>query len=484
MSCNTKHIFAAILLALFTATASAQTSESVLKKYSGLGLPLICITTVNGEEPTSSVIYGPIRGETLTDIVPKEGRMQIYRADTLWYDSGEYQEDVSGMKIKHRGNSSAVSYKNKPFKLTLEKKADLIITPEDDDTDRSSKHWVLLNCSFSIRTVFAYQLEKMIDMEYPTRVEYVNVIINDNYRGIYILSENVRREACRVDVDKEDGYIIELDAYYWNEPISIRSKFTGYLQWTLKYPDPEDLTEEQDANIRSDIERLEQAVSSHDYSEVIDVPSVARWILLHDILGTYDPSGSNIFVARKNREPSSLMRMPVAWDTDSSMRDLEQWSRIHTEVGIFLSHLFANQYCLDFNLAYINDWKRVLGAGIMDRMAQSCLDFPSTAQGQGLIRSYPLHAKRWGFDPSIFDVESASLAAAEWFTGRKQTLDALVKGLEDDVTAIGSPSEGESQAGCFVRKQLSNGHIIIVKNGETYSVDGKKIGLAPCTYKK
>lgn len=474
-----------ISLLLIPVFCLAQASEEILNKYSGLGLPLICITTVNGEEPTSSVIYGPIRGETLTDIVPKKGRIQIYRADTLWYDSGEYQKDESGIRIKHRGNSSAVSYRNKPFKLTLEKKADLIIAPEDDGTDRRSKHWVLLNCSFSIRSQFVSQLAKMIEMEYAPRVEYVNVIINNDYRGIYILSENVRRETCRVDVDKDEGYIIELDAYYWNEPFSIRSKFTGFLQWTLKYPVPEDLTPEQEADIRSDIERLEQAASSHDYSEVIDVPSVARWILLHDILGTYDPSGSNIFVARKNRESSSLMRMPVGWDMDSSMdiKKLNEWSRTHTEVGIFLSHLFANQYCPDFNLAYINDWRRVLGARVMDRMAQSCLDFSNTAQGQGLTRSYPLHAKRWGWDPSIFDVESQSKADAEWFTGRKQTLDVLVKGLEDYVTAIGNSSE-EIREDNFVRKQLSNGHIIIVADGNTYTVDGKKIGLAPCIYRK
>lgn len=464
-----------LILAFLPAVCFAQNSEKVLEQYSGLGLPLICITTADGKEPTSSVIYGPIQGETLTDIVPKEGRMQIYRCDTLWYDSGEYQEDVSGMRIRHRGNTSAVHYRNKPFKLTLEKKADLIITPEDDGTDKRSKHWVLLNCSFSLRTAFVSLLEKKIGMEYPTRVEYVNVIINNDYRGIYILSENVRREKCRVDVDKEDGYIIELNPYYWNEPFSISTRFTGFLQWTLKYPAPEDLTEEQEANIRSDIERFEQAVTSPYYSEVIDVPSVARWIFLHDICGTYDPSGSNIFVARKDREPSSLMRMPVAWDMDSSMaKDISNWSRTHSEVGLFLSHLFTNQNCPDFCTAYINDWKRVLEAGVMEQMTQSCLDFPTTAQGQGLIRSYPLHAERWKFDPSIFDVEAASQAFAEWFTARKQTLNTLVMGLEDFVTGIESPNPTE-KTGHLIRKRLLGDHIIITTTDGDYTLIGQKL---------
>ena len=124
-----------LLLILFTLPSFclAQTSEEVRKKYSSLGLPLICITTVGGEEPTSTKVMHPdgsYVGASITNIVPKNGRIQIYRSDTLWYDSGEYQDQVSGMTIKHRGNTSAYSYANKPFKLTLEKKADLIISPK------------------------------------------------------------------------------------------------------------------------------------------------------------------------------------------------------------------------------------------------------------------------------------------------------------------------------------------------------------------
>ena len=118
------------------------------------------------------------------------------------------------MTIKHRGNTSAYHYANKPFKVKLEKKADLITSPEDDGKDRRSKHWVLLNCSFSIRSYFIEQLGRMIGMEYVPRVEYVNVIVNDDYRGIYILSENITRDKdCRIDVDKDEGYIIEQNAF-------------------------------------------------------------------------------------------------------------------------------------------------------------------------------------------------------------------------------------------------------------------------------
>lgn len=160
---------------------------------------------------------------------------------------------------------------------------------------------------------------------------------------------------------------------------------------------------------------------------------------------------------------------------DSSMaKDISNWSRTHTEVGLFLSHLFTNQNCPDFCTAYINDWKRVLEAGVMEQMAQSCLVFPTTAQGQGLIRSYPLHAERWKFDPSIFDVEAASQAVAEWFTARKQTLNTLVMGLEDFVTGIESPNPTE-KTGHLIRKRILGDHIIITRTDGDYTLIGQKL---------
>ena len=112
-----KYRFLYLMLLMMPLTSLAQTSEDVLKEYSGLGLPLICITTTDGLDPTSESIMHPegsYVGSSITNVVPKEARMQIYRADTLWYDSGDYEKDKSGMIIKHRGNTSAVYYPNKP----------------------------------------------------------------------------------------------------------------------------------------------------------------------------------------------------------------------------------------------------------------------------------------------------------------------------------------------------------------------------------
>ena len=161
-----------LIVALMPVLCPAQNSETGLNRYLGLGLPLVRITTTDGTEPTSEKIKHPegnYIGASITNVVPKEGRVQIYRADTLWYDSGEYQKDESGLKIKHRGNTSAYYYQNKPFKLSLEKKADLIEAAEGDDIDRRSKDWVLLNDAERLHVMVANQMSHLIGMEFaPT----------------------------------------------------------------------------------------------------------------------------------------------------------------------------------------------------------------------------------------------------------------------------------------------------------------------------
>ena len=443
-------------------TIPSETAPEVLAKYSGLGLPLVCITTTDGMDPTSEGIMHPegLNGASITNVVPKEARMQIFRADTLWYDSGEYMKDESGIKIKHRGNTSAYYFKNKPFKLKLQKKADLVEFHEEGDTvNRKSKDWVLLNDAERLHVYIANQMSRLVGMEFTPRMEFANVIINNDYRGIYMLSENVKRDKdCRINVDKDDGYIIELDSYFWNDTFSIPSKLNRVMQWTMKYPEAEDLTEEMEANIRADIERLEAAVDADNYPEVIDITSVARWILLHDILGTFDPAGANIYVARQNTDPTSLMRMPVAWDLGSSMNNnevdnAEVFSWTHTERGLFFSRLFANEKCRDFVHAYIDEWKRVVQSGAMQKIKQFLQSFPSSPQGQGLTLSYPLHTKRWHFGSA--NVTEMTQSAMNWLANREGWMNRQVAELEGK-SVVRILTIGNSYSGDMVESWLSS----------------------------
>ena len=211
------------------------------------GLPLVVVTTVDGEEPTFDLAYPPegSAGKGITNVTKVPGRvMVILRGDTL-FDSGEYASGSAGMTIRVRGNSSAWSVKH-PFKIKLQRKGDMLRRGDERYAD---KDWVLIyEDPYSLSNAVARQVCGMLCMEYVPSGEYVNLLFNGDYRGLYFLSESVSRNpSCRIDVDKDTGYIIELDPYWWNEDVWFETTLTRgspFRRYTFKHPDSEDVVQE------------------------------------------------------------------------------------------------------------------------------------------------------------------------------------------------------------------------------------------------
>ena len=74
-----------------------------------------------------------------------------------------------------------------------------------------------------LNTLVGLKVNELIEMQWTPQYCFVNLMINGDYRGIYILTESVKRDIdCRLNVDKT-GYIIEYDAYWWNEDVYFES---------------------------------------------------------------------------------------------------------------------------------------------------------------------------------------------------------------------------------------------------------------------
>ena len=134
------------------------------------------------------------------------------------YDSGNFLKGESGMTIKIRGNTSAYDEK-KPYKIKLQKKADLLLRGEDNIY--KDKNWLLIKDE-TLNAKMGFKLNELLGFEWTPQYRYVNLVINGNYKGVYMLVEAItRNNKCRLCVD-DDGYIFEYDAYWWNERNRLR----------------------------------------------------------------------------------------------------------------------------------------------------------------------------------------------------------------------------------------------------------------------
>ena len=406
-------------------------------------LPVLWVETVDGEEPTCEYLYAPSGciGATI-NATKVPGRVVMYLrqdgVDNIVYDSGDYVKDVSGMTIKIRGNTSAFASK-KPYKLKLQKKRDLLL--RGNDSIYKDKEWLLLKDDYLLYTT-AQKVAEQVGIMWNPANRFVNLIINGSYRGIYLLCESVKRNPdCRLNVDKNSGYIFECDPYWWNEPTYVYSSLNPIFNYTFKYPDGDEITPEQLAYMQQTVSTYEASVPNGNYDEYIDVTSFAAWCLIHDIECTKDGGGANRFYLKYDSTAESKIVMPLVWDFDMSERSLTGWSNCH--VDLFMP-LFNNS-----NRAFVNEYLRLwckVRETLVDDVTNKLIEFRNSYDGYGVRVSFTIDNLVWnnnlGFDRYI-------TSHCNWQKNRFDWLDENIMAMHvpndvdidgvvdiDDVTAL------------------------------------------------
>ena len=244
--------------------------------------------------------------------------------------------------IKLRGNSS-LSFNQKKYTIELrdengkEKDFSLLGLPANSD-------WVLLapyNDVSMMRDPMAFQLWR--DMgHWGPRTEMVELYVDDDYRGIYILSEAIKRGEQRVNVSKlkktdiegrelTGGYILRIDAYD-EDDATFASKvpgigegiMTSQIVWSCIYPKKKNLQEEQLAYIKAFVDSVELTIQSEHftdprwgYARFIDVPSFVDYFIHTELsLNADGYKRSAYFYKEKDKEDGSIGKLfagPV-WD--------------------------------------------------------------------------------------------------------------------------------------------------------------------------
>ncbi len=420
-------------------TVTAGDSIVTMEDLRNESLPLIVINTVGGEEPAFDKAETPegCWGSGITNVTKVPGRMYIILgADTL-FDSGEYVENKSGMTIKVRGNSSAYSSK-KPYKIKLQKKADLLLRGNDDVY--KDKEWALIRDERDlISHMTGFRVNRLMDFSWVPSYQYANVVMNDRYRGILVLVEQLKRNpSCRIDVDEDTGYIFEYDPYWWNEDLYFESSFR--LNYTLKYPDEDDVSREQLDYIQDVAGQMEASLDDGTYSEHIDVATFAAWCLGHDILGTYDAAGSNMFLTKYDDTAGSKVCMSTMWDFDTIEETPGEWAVVHDWDCFFYQKLFGSENP-EFSRKYTRLWDEKKDY-VTERIIAELDSFQYTPLAAALDFYSPLDKKISYL--SYGTISEQIEAGKEWFRERKEWLEEAVGEIKE--TGIGElllPDSGD-----------------------------------------
>lgn len=319
-----------------------------------VAFPRVEITTEDYVWPTCDYVSPPAGniGAGINNATWEKSIVKIYDAsNTVVYDSSaehHSEGDYDGAKIKIRGNTSAYGIK-KPYKIKLSRKCDLLapfIDRPNDGKSYADKEWLLLNYGTDIYRIAGDAIADTVGTPWSPDYTYVALYVNGDFRGLYVLSECVKqgtgegdsRWRCPVE---DDGYIIEYDAYWWNEPLyfTTPSTVSFVMKYTFKYPDTDDIDKNSEAYkyIRKYMIELEQALARNDssYLDYIDLDSFVSWILVADYMCLLDSGGNNLFMWKKDSTENSKIVMGPNWDFDSWKWQTESFANIHRDGSHF-----------------------------------------------------------------------------------------------------------------------------------------------------
>ena len=331
----------------------------------GSSIPSVFITTESGSlsyieksksnEETGTILLIDAQGETVT------------------------HQDLSS--IKCRGNAS-FKFTKKSYRIKLEKGADLFGMGK-------SKTWVLTGNyrdRSHLRNRITYDLAAYAGLAYSPESLSVNLYVNGEYRGLYLLSEKIQIGKNRVNItdleeeteelnggnlsdftmlgskkaqkkkgkyydialnpeDITGGYLVEMreNSSHYKEATS--AYYTKH-ELTADFHSPDYLSEAQYNYISNLLQSFENAIFAEDgidsdsgkyYTEIADLDSLVRKYMIEEISKNYDGNHSSQYFYKPADSESTLLYAGPVWDYDSAYGIYGKQSTFQTAEKFFIN---------------------------------------------------------------------------------------------------------------------------------------------------
>ena len=275
--------------------------------------------------------------DTYGNEIPDEPRIDAYMGIINNSSGVNHVEDVYNgydghITIERRGNSSQWNDK-RPYRFeTVDENGEnnnvsLLGMPEEND-------WVLYapwQDKSMIRNILAYQLSNDIG-RYAPKTKFIELYLNGNYEGVYVLMEKIKRDNNRVDISKLNsdeisgddvtgGYILKFDWYYTGDQIGgFQSNIDGMV-YNYHYPKPSDIAPEQENYIVEYIDNFENIMIMDNYADPIsgypstmNVESFVDFILLQEMAKNVDAYRLSTYIYKDKESIDDRLTAGPIWD--------------------------------------------------------------------------------------------------------------------------------------------------------------------------
>lgn len=288
--------------------ASAEWRMSSQQAYSGT-LPVMFINT---DAPiTSKELY--IKASCYIDNMGSADYKSLGSAD----------EPIS-LLIKGRGNYTWKDFAKKPYRLKFDEKVKPLGM-------KKSRHFVLMagaddNLAF-LRNTVGLELSRMIGLSYTPWQEPVEVVLNGDYIGLYMLTEKIRVAKNRVNIVEQadlethpdsisGGWLFEIDNYSEDGQVVLKEGNGAEMHFTVH--SPEELSGQQRDYITDLLAATDRAIYAADkrsttWEQLIDIDSLSCFYIVQEIMDDAESFHGSCYIHKQRGEDAKLIFGPV-WD--------------------------------------------------------------------------------------------------------------------------------------------------------------------------
>ena len=292
-----------------------------------------CLTaSVFAESYDLPLILVETHGQTLDSLEKKNVSIRLLDNGTnLVSDSALGILLNAGMKI--RGQTSA-TFPKKGYGIEIwDEQGQSVDTsflglPASDD-------WILHGPYVDkslIRNALAHYLYQKTG-RYSPRTRFAELILNGEYKGVYLVEEKIKRGKARIDIaklketdvsgdDLTGGYIWSIDKVNNNSTIGLDAegfKSNGGSPIVMRYPKKENLAQEQLAYIQNFVNSIESTCTNGNMGEsgcagIVDFDAAVDYMMHQEITKNTDAFICSFYMFKDKDSKGGKMQMGAPWD--------------------------------------------------------------------------------------------------------------------------------------------------------------------------
>ena len=241
-------------------------------------------------------------------------RLQLYGPDAP-------TSEVLKLTVRGRGYSSFKYMAKYGLKLEFEDKQALLGMPKNRD-------WVLI-ADYADRThlrnYISYKLAGWLGDDYTPRAQYVELYLNREYMGLYLLAESVKVGKNRVNIPKTDSsFLLERNATHKKDNVVFKTDSGGFY---FKICYPKRPSPETQQLVKKHIDDFEAYLKKYVYfgsdpiSNWMDLEDYFRFYWVQEFSKNYDGAfRRSIFITW---EEGGVIKWGPVWDFDAGYGNWE-----------------------------------------------------------------------------------------------------------------------------------------------------------------